>query len=123
VRRASALLALALVVAAGCGGGEGGRVQRVEPLQRCLTHDKKLPTHLTADARLPGSSSPAQLLDTELLSPSAARLYVFGSVDAAKSAAAGAEGSERRDNVVIVYDQPPSAEDRKALEDCFSGKF
>jgi hypothetical protein len=59
-----------------------------------------------------------------VLSPSAARLYVFDSVDAAKAAAADAAGeNERRDNVVILYAHPPTDEDKAALEECFSGKF
>jgi hypothetical protein len=60
----------------------------------------------------------------ELLSPTAARLYVFAGVDAAKAAEATASGSpERRDNVVIVYAQPPTDKDRAALDDCFSGRL
>jgi hypothetical protein len=115
---------LACAAAAGCGDPGGGRIQRVEQLQRCLASQKKLPTQLTRDARLAGSSQPAELLDTELLSPSAARLYVFRSVDAADSAAAAApDDPERRDNVVIVYEQAPTADDRAALADCFSGEF
>jgi hypothetical protein len=113
----------AAVLLGGCGGGGGGQIQRVEVVQQCLKR-KQLPTNVTRDAQLPGSSERAELLDTELLSPSAARLYVFDSVDAAKSAAADAGGEhERRDNVVILYAHPPTDEDKAALEECFSGKF
>ena len=99
-------------------------MQRVESLQRCLSSQKKLPTNMTRDARLPGSAEPADLVDTELLSPSAARLYVFGSVDAAKGSESAAPGTvERRDNVVILYAHEPTEADRKALADCFSGSF
>jgi hypothetical protein len=113
----------AAVLLAGCGGGGGGQIQRVEVVQQCLKR-KQLPTNVTRGAQLPGSSEHADLLDTELLSPSAARLYVFDSVDAAKSAADAAGGEhERRDNVVIRYAHQPTDEDRAALDECFSGKF
>jgi hypothetical protein len=120
----TAFVAAALLLSA-CGGGDGGggQVQRVETLQQCLK-SKTLPTNLTPDAQLPGAEEKADVLDTELLSPSAARLYVFDSVNAAEQAQAAASGDlERRDNVVIVYAHPPTEPDRKALEDCFSGKF
>jgi len=120
----AAAAACAAVALASCGGDTGGgRVQRVETLQNCLTR-KKLPTHLTRGAQLPGADERADLLDTELISPSAARLYVFASVDAAKSAAAAASGEpERRDNVVILFAEQPTEKDRAALSDCFSGRF
>jgi hypothetical protein len=119
----AAATACACLTIAACGGGDGGRIQRPENVQRCLSK-KKLPTNLTRNARLPGSSEPADLLDTELISPSAARIYVFASVDAAKAAEGASQGGfERRDNVLVDYAEEPTAADRKALEDCFSGRF
>jgi hypothetical protein len=113
----------ACLVAAGCGGGEGGRIQRAENVQRCLSQ-KKLPTDLTRDARMPGSDEPADLLVTELLSPSAARLYVFATVDAAETAQGTAQQKlDRRDNVVIVFAEGPTAADRKVLDECLSGRI
>ena len=111
---------------AACGGSDGGKIQRVDVLQRCLG-DQQLPTNATERARLPGVEQTAELLDTELASPSAARLYVFPSVGEAMSAevvvAAGSSSSlfERRDNVVILYEQQPTAKDRELLDGCFSG--
>jgi hypothetical protein len=124
LRRLVALAVAGALLLAACGGdGGGGQVQRVESLQNCLK-DKRLPTNLTRGAQLAGASETADLVDTELVSPSAARLYVFKSVSAAEDAQAGASGDlERRDNVVIVYAQAPTEADRAVLDKCFSGGF
>jgi hypothetical protein len=121
----AAAAAAVLVACASCGGGSGGggQIQRVEALQQCLK-GKQLPTNLSRGVDLVGAKERADVVDTELLSPSAARLYVFKSVRAAEAAVAGsAVKRERRDNVVIVYAHPPTKEDRAVLEECFSGKF
>jgi hypothetical protein len=118
------MLACACIGLAACGGGGGGgRIQRAEILQRCLSQ-KKLPNNLTRGIRAPGADQPADVVDTELVSPSAARLYVFANVDSAKSAAGAVSGPhERRDNVLIVFAHPPTDKDRAALDDCFSGRL
>lgn len=124
-RVAAVAAAAVLLSCASCGGGGGGggQIQRVEPLQQCLK-GKKLPTNVTRGVELGGAEERADVVDTELLSPSAARLYVFKSVRAAENAVTGsAIKRERRDNVVIVYAHPPTKQDRAVLEECFSGKF
>jgi hypothetical protein len=124
IRWYAAAAASAAFALAGCGGGDAGagQVLRIETLQHCLT-GKGIGTNVTRAARLPGANEPADLIDAELISPSAARLYVFRSVDAAKGGEAGAAGApERRDNVVIVYDGQPTAADRAALQGCLSGR-
>jgi hypothetical protein len=125
LRQLGPTVAAAGLFLAACGGGDGGggQIQRVEPLQQCLKQ-ARLPTNLTRGAQLPGADETADVVDTELVSPSAARLYVFKSVKAAENGQSSASGEvERRDNVVIVYAHPPTEADREVLDKCFSGKF